>query len=280
MKTNIFSREVPIGSCMFFETRTHSFKSQWHSHPEYELVFIKEGHGILKYGSAVIEYTPQDLFLFAPWIPHEFIEKSQSHHSISSIFHAEILSLPSFHCSMSTQINKILELSLNGIKFPKSKNTELFFTSTLLKQGLEQTIELILFIVYLEKYKDNIYKITDINNPQDNLSIKRYAQIHNILKYINDHIDQDITIDKLAKRFFISRSSLSRLFSSILQTGILQYITQQRLSYACRLLATTNIPITKISEKTGFKSISSFNRSFLKYKKIPPRQYRKNNITN
>lgn len=126
MKTNIFSREVPIGSCMFFETRTHSFKSQWHSHPEYELVFIKEGHGILKYGSAVIEYTPQDLFLFAPWIPHEFIEKSQSHHSISSIFHAEILSLPSFHCSMSTQINKILELSLNGIKFPKSKNTELF----------------------------------------------------------------------------------------------------------------------------------------------------------
>lgn len=278
MKANIFSREVPIGSCMFFETRTHSFKSQWHSHPEYELVFIKEGHGILKYGSAIIEYTPQDLFLFAPWIPHEFIEKSQNHHSISSIFHAEILSLPSFHCSMSTQINKILELSLNGIKFPKSKNTELFFTNTLLKQGLEQTIELILFIVYLGKYKDNIYKITDINNPQDNLSIKRYAQIHNILKYINDYIDQDITIDKLAKRFFISRSSLSRLFSSILQTGVLQYITQQRLSYACRLLATTNIPITKISEKTGFKSISSFNRSFLKYKKIPPRQYRKNNI--
>lgn len=274
MRANIFNREVPIGGCILFETRTHSFKSQWHSHPEYELVYIQEGYGVLQYGSASIEYKPKDLFLFAPWMPHEFIEKSQKHHSISSIFHAEILSLTSFRCSMSIQIKKLLELSLSGIKFQQNENIDCFFEKILSKEGLEQAINLVIFINSLSADVSSIFSITDINKPKDNLSLKKYTQLHNILKYIHDHIDHEITIDSLSKKFFISRSSLSRLFNDILQTGIIQYITQQRLFYACRLLSTTEIPITKISEKTGFKSISSFNRSFLKYKKISPRQYR------
>ena len=58
------------------------------------------------------------------------------------------------------------------------------------------------------------------------------------------------------------------------KTNITHYITQQRLSHACQLLSTTNIPITEIGGRVGFQSISSFNRAFARYKSLSPRDYR------
>lgn len=275
MRANIFNREILSGSCLVFETQTNSFKSQWHSHPEYELVFINNGNGILQYGSTSSPYKAGDLFLFGPWIPHEFIEKSHSHHSISCIFHAELLSLSSFKCEMSDRISRLLDESLNGIRFQNSESSNHFFNKILQKKGLKQAIELLLYIDDLIDL-DNKNSISDLKSSKHNLSLKKYSMLQNILKYINDNIEEEINIEKLTNRFFVSRSSLARLFGDVLQVGVSQYITQQRLFYACRLLATTDLPITKICSKVGFGSLSSFNRSFQKYKSMSPREYREN----
>lgn len=273
MQTNTLNREILPGSCLVFETRTNSFKSQWHSHSEYELVFISKGRGVLQYGSTSSQYNEGDLFLFGPWIPHEFIESSQNHHSISCIFHSEILSLPSFKCSISTRITQLLSESLNGIKFKNAKSAPFFFTDISQKKGIIQSIELLLYINSLADIDEKM-NISDLKISKDNLSLKKYSKLQNILKYINDNIERNINIEELTDHFFISRSSLARLFNDILQIGISQYITQQRLFYACRLLVTTELSITKISGKVGFGSLSSFNRSFQKYISMSPRDYR------
>lgn len=278
MKAYIFEREILQGGCLVFETRTNAFKSQWHSHSEYELVFIKKGAGILQYGATTTHYKAGDLFLLGPWIPHEFTEESRDHHSVSCIFHADLLSLSSYQCLMSQNVKQLLQRALNGIKFPINLDTSdyylHFFSQILKEEGLKQAIELLFFINSLIDLKTPNEPISDIEDPSGTHFFKKYAQLQNILKYINDNITQNITIQEIAEKFFISRSTLVRLFSDILQTGITQYITQKRLFHACQLLSTTNLPITKISGRIGFTSISSFNRSFLKYRGMSPRAYR------
>ncbi|MHC5226186.1 AraC family transcriptional regulator [Ignatzschineria sp. LJL83] len=280
MKADIFHRDISQGGCLVFETLTNSFKSQWHSHSEYELVFIKKGHGVLKYGASSLSYQQGDLFLFGPWIPHEFIDKSNNHHSISCIFLSELLSLQSFKCNMAKNISTLLEKSIEGVHFKNDSDALLattnFFIDISKKSGIEQAIQLILFLKDLSEQSQNYIQISNTDNHQKNACLKKYALLQNILKYIQDNISQEILIEDITKAFFISRGSLVRLFSDTIQTGVTQYIIQQRLFYACQLLSTTNMPITDIGEKVGFKSISSFNRSFLKYKTMSPRSYRQN----
>lgn len=43
IKSDVFDRDVPRSGCLAFQTITDSFRSHWHSHPDYEIVYIQKG---------------------------------------------------------------------------------------------------------------------------------------------------------------------------------------------------------------------------------------------
>lgn len=279
MKSNIFNRNIAEGGCHVFETITTSFRSQWHSHPEHELVFINKGEGCLKYGNTYCDYKAGTLFLLGPWIPHEFIEKSKDHHSFSCIFTANLLSLNSFRCNSSQRILRLMKDTLNGAVFelPTIDQRELSHKIFTIheNEGVLQAIQIFLLLEFLSGPTIGYLPLSNIEEQLSNaVFYKRYEVFQDILYYINSNISQKITLDDLTERFYISKSTLARLFSTILQTNLTYYIQQQRLFYACRLLATTDDSITSIGEQVGFTSISSFNRYFLRFKNMSPREYR------
>lgn len=98
----------------------------------------------------------------------------------------------------------------------------------------------------------------------------------NILIYLDQHFQENISLESTAKALGISRFYLSQIFSSKLHTSFPSYVTARRLDYAEKLLTTTNKPVTEIAYDAGFCSPRTFFRSFQNAYQITPHQYRKN----
>lgn len=97
-----------------------------------------------------------------------------------------------------------------------------------------------------------------------------------ILVYLDQHYQEDISLESTAKAIGISKFYLSQIFSNKLHTSFPAYVTARRLDYAEKLLTTTSKPITEIAFEAGFTSQRTFFRSFQEAYNTTPHQYRKN----
>ena len=80
--------------------------------------------------------------------------------------------------------------------------------------------------------------------------------------------DPNLNVEKLARLMNMSRSTLYRKIKDISNLSPNELIIETRLKKAAYLLKTSNLKIYEISEKVGFKSQSSFGRSFQKQFKM------------
>jgi len=103
---------------------------------------------------------------------------------------------------------------------------------------------------------------------------KSYNRIRDVIYYINQNFNRDLTLDELAKVALMNKTYFSEFFKSVVQMNVSDYILNCRISSACSLLKTTDRDIIDISSDCGFKSISSFYKSFKKLSGVSPNQYR------
>lgn len=100
-------------------------------------------------------------------------------------------------------------------------------------------------------------------------------QIRNVCAFIIDNCDKELTLDSAAAIAGFSPSYFSRVFKQVTEQNFIEFLSIQRVRLAQALLAESNIPITEVSSRSGFKSISTFNRVFRQYKGCSPSEYRK-----
>ncbi|MBE6706792.1 MAG: helix-turn-helix domain-containing protein [Ruminococcaceae bacterium] len=99
--------------------------------------------------------------------------------------------------------------------------------------------------------------------------------IETIIKYIDNHLTDDLSVPVICNTFNISKNSLYKMFATHLGCGVNEYISLRRISRAEQLLKTTNIPIYQICERCGIDNYQYFCRLFKKEKGITPLHYRK-----
>lgn len=95
-----------------------------------------------------------------------------------------------------------------------------------------------------------------------------------ISSYIQNHLDEDISVELLCKEFFISRNTLYKVINKSFNTSVLHLVLRARLDYAKKLLQLSSMSITEISNKCGFRDYNYFIRCFKKYIGSSPLQYR------
>lgn len=88
--------------------------------------------------------------------------------------------------------------------------------------------------------------------------MKNFAQISEALKYIDAHLDEPITLEALAEKFYLSPFYFHKVFSSIVGKPLAAYIRDRRVLYAGRQLCTTDKTILDIALDCGFQSPQSF----------------------
>lgn len=96
--------------------------------------------------------------------------------------------------------------------------------------------------------------------------------IADILNYINDSLDEDLSLDNLAEKFHLSKGYLCRLFKEHTNTTIHEYICEKRISKA-KLLLTTGYTVQETLSMTGFNDYANFIRRFKEKVGMSPKKY-------
>lgn len=106
----------------------------------------------------------------------------------------------------------------------------------------------------------------------------KYHIVANVKKYIKEHIEEKLTLNKVAKVFNISPNYLSVLFSKHNDIGFSDYINQSKIEAAKNMMMDGNYKIYEISDKLGFESAFYFSRVFKKVTGMSPRDYMNQNL--
>lgn len=102
----------------------------------------------------------------------------------------------------------------------------------------------------------------------------------NVKKYINEHIEEKLTLNKVAGKFNISPNYLSVLFSKNNDIGFSDYINQSKIDAAKKMMTDGDYKIYEISDRLGFESAFYFSRVFKKVTGMSPRDYINQNPQN
>ena len=98
-------------------------------------------------------------------------------------------------------------------------------------------------------------------------------KMEEILRYIVHHLDEDLSVDMLAKRFYLSRYYLMHRFKAVTGYTVHQYISQKRLLLAGEMIR-QGVPVMKAAEQAGFGEYSTFLRAFQNTFHMSPREFR------
>ena len=99
---------------------------------------------------------------------------------------------------------------------------------------------------------------------------KTLEKLKTILKYVEEHYAEHITIEDMAELTFYSKSHFMKFFKAHMGSGFVEYLNDYRLTMAERLLKTTDASVLEIAVMSGFDNLSYFNRIFKrKYGQAP-----------
>ncbi|MDQ2084948.1 AraC family transcriptional regulator [Herbivorax sp. ANBcel31] len=102
-----------------------------------------------------------------------------------------------------------------------------------------------------------------------------YQRIQDTIDYIDENLNEEITLDELAKISCLSKYYFHRMFSAMAGEPVMSYIRKRRLGRAVKQLNNTSLRIIDIALDNKFESQEVFIRAFVKHFGITPARYRK-----
>ena len=130
----------------------------------------------------------------------------------------------------------------------------------------------------------------EFGNCIDNLKISLFEQrvaadaepesqeervITGITRYIQEHLEQEVSLSVLAEEFHLNSQYISQLFKNEIGVGFLAYLTNVRMEKAKKLLISTSLSIAEIADRVGYGDYRVFTKVFKKTEGITPSQYRR-----
>ena len=99
----------------------------------------------------------------------------------------------------------------------------------------------------------------------------KYETIKEIIEYINEHLSEELSLDDIAKHFYLSVEYLCRLFKRNTGFTVNQYIVYKRVMLTKEFYL-KGIPLMRACEKAGFGDYSTFYRAYKKIMNESPRK--------
>lgn len=250
----------------------------FHFHPYCELVLILKGDGQRVVGDHIADYSPNDLVLVGPNLPH--IWRSHSSDTTNNTFAIVIYFQPSFFDkivdeTMRIKIDTLFAKASRGLqahgRLLSDLRSEMVAISKL--DGFALTHKFIDIIEMLLKSEN--YTFLSSSGYQKILTSKDALRIDRIYRYMMDNFRRPITLEEVADISNLTPTSFCRFFKQCTQKSFSRFVNEMRISHACRLIGNRNLSINQICTESGFQNITNFNRFFKLHTGVSPREYRK-----
>ena len=128
--------------------------------------------------------------------------------------------------------------------------------------------ELIIRIIQTQTVKKFEDEIIDVTSP-----------ITSSINFIRENIRESINLKQLSGKACMSTTSFYRSFKRELGMSPIEFILNEKIKYAKKLLSNPKINITEVSYATGFEDCNYFIRLFKKHEGVTPKQYQLMNFT-
>ena len=172
--------------------------------------------------------------------------------------------------ALSTNVcDQVLEIPLNGLKRLKELYTSAEKELHGQKDGYwpcrsrSYLMELLYYIVY-----------TFIEVAPDDEESPEQEEFSKITEYLNEHIDEQITVETITKKFAINRNKLNEIFMKQASMTCHDYLLNLRLDLAKVMLTNTELPINEIGSRVGYPDANYFAKLFKNVTGRTPTQYR------
>lgn len=120
----------------------------------------------------------------------------------------------------------------------------------------------------ISMYKSKIKENSDLDKGEERV-------ISSIMRYMQEHLSEEISLSVLADVFHLNPQYISQLFKNEIGVGFLAYLTNIRIEKAKKLLLSTSLSVTEIAEHTGYSDYRVFTKVFKKTEGITPSQFRR-----
>ncbi|BCJ94642.1 AraC family transcriptional regulator [Anaerocolumna cellulosilytica] len=251
---------------------------QKHYHTKYEVYYLLNGDRNYFIQDRVYNVKKGDLILINSNVLHKTMDGfSDSHERIIIelepdffggflIDSAEIPLLRVFHKDY-----RILRLTEDE----KKQLDNCFFK--IIQEGKENDIDNnIALKIYL---LDLLLVIEKLHNRMDTAEFEHPSKLHGriaeVVAYMNDNYTNDIGLDLLADKFFISTAHLSRAFKKVTGFSFVEYLNNIRIQKAQKLLSETKYSIAEIAHMVGYQNSTHFGRMFKTITGSTPSEYKK-----
>lgn len=108
--------------------------------------------------------------------------------------------------------------------------------------------------------------------------MKDESVVKKTISYIENHLNEDLSLDELAKNLHYSKFYLERAFTDTIDCTVYQYIKGRRLTEAARELAETDKSIVEIALGAHYNSQQAFTLAFRQLYSCSPKVYRQQGI--
>ncbi|WHY11836.1 AraC family transcriptional regulator [Peribacillus frigoritolerans] len=270
-------------SFVYQDTKSPQNELSDHMHDHYEIVYVYNGKGTFFIGDVFYGMQQGDVFLIPNNTIHRALPNKDDPVTSTIIFFSPTLiykdvvddSFSYLHLFDLTKKSKNYKISLPQKEQEKlEEQLELILQETNSRSmGSRHACLLIVHQIILDLYRIRI------NGKQELSEGKSYSSewMKDILIYINEHMDEPLTLTILAQKALVSTAHFSRVFKETTGIGLVVYLNTKRIIKAKELLLETNHTIAHIAEMCGFESMPQFYRTFKKYNEKTPATFRKEN---
>ena len=250
-----------------------------HSHDYYEFYFFVEGAVQMEIDGRLYPLSQGDVVIVPPGVPHralitdptipyrrfvfwvsrDYAEAlgGQSKDYISCLkraeggrsqWHFDILTFNSIRGALFDLLDE-----LHAERFGKQAQVDLNIRQLLLRLSR---------LIYEQSHKSSRQE-----------TVSKYEAIS---AYIDTHLDEDLSLDRLAQVFFLSKYYIAHLFQDSVGLSVHQFILKKRLAAAGDAIQAGD-KITEVFLNCGFQDYSSFYRAFRKEYGMSPAEFREMN---
>jgi AraC-like DNA-binding protein len=242
---DIWNNESNIGPGVDFRS---------HVHAEYEIIYVFSGEVEFYLDGYKYPFLSESLFLTPPNTFHGWNPLSpRLYHRVSVLFMPELFD--------RAEQSLFLKLFNTGSQFfpnTSSRNINFYITALLECKNMEQPLQK---VALKSRLVSLLSEITQLHSKYAMEPVSNDKRIMEVLKYLGEHLREELSLEDIARRFNISKNYLNFLFRQTTGTTVNHYIRTKRLGLARQeILKGSNAQ--EAAYGAGFNDYSKFYRAY------------------